>query len=292
MSRQSSGFRFDRRLFLTGVAATGVLAACGGSDDDGEATEGTQPGGGEYIIVQRVPDGILVPGPVRYPIQLSRNAEFVNDGPEQLVAQLADIDGNLLGQEVTARRRDVTPAAYYDFRFDAEEPGIYRLLIPEGPDGGVVLQVFLREQVAIASPGDPLPGFDTPTLDDARGVEPICTNDPQCEFHSVTLNEALSTGRSVAYLLGTPAFCSTGTCIPALDAMVQVMPDFADSAVAVHAEVYGDTTATTLSPAMAASGLTFEPSVFITRPDGVVSERLDGIWGAEEFREAMERATA
>ncbi len=106
------------------------------------------------------------------------------------------------------------------------------------------------------------------------------------------LNEALSTGRSVAYLLGTPAFCSTGTCIPALDAMVQVMPDFAESAVAVHAEVYMDSTATMLSPAMAASALTFEPSVFITRPDGVVSERLDGIWGADEFREALERATA
>ncbi len=302
MSPSRRGPRLDRRTFLAGVAATGVIAACGGGDDgddasddavDGDgATSDTQPGGGEFIIVQRVPDGILVPGPVRYPIQLSRNAEFVNDGPEELVAELADIDSNLLGQQVVARRRESVPAAYYDFRFVADEPGIYRLLIPEGPEGGVVLQVFFEEQVAIPSPGQLLPGFDTPTFDDPAGVTTICTRDPGCEFHSVTLSEALNTGKAVAYLLGTPAFCSTGTCIPALEGMIEVMPDFADSAVAVHAEVYADDTATTLAPAMAASGLTFEPSLFITKPDGTVSERLDGIWNGEEFREAMERAVA
>ncbi|MEL6893394.1 MAG: hypothetical protein AAFP84_17510 [Actinomycetota bacterium] len=289
----------DRRTFLAGVAAAGVLAACGDDDSDtadadftDEFPDTVQAGGGEFIIVQRIPPDILVPGTVRYPIQLSRNAEFVNDGPDELRAELADLGGNPLGQSVVAARRDVTPAAYYDFRVDIDEPDFYRLLIEGGPTDGVAFQVLAPEEVPIPQPGQVLPGFDTPTVADDGGLEAICTLDPPCDFHSVTLSDALNTDKSVAYLVGTPAFCSTGTCIPALQALIEVMPDFADTTVAVHAEVYLDSTATELAPAMVASGLRFEPALFITRPDGTISERLDGIWDDTELREALERALA
>lgn len=297
---------FDRRSFLAAtaaLAASGVVAACSGSDgdadssdaggsDDVDFTDGTQPGGGAFIIVQRIPDGILVPGEVRYPLQLSQNAQFVNDGPEELGAVLADLGGNPLGDRITAVRRTATPDNYYAFRMNIDEPGVYRLLVEGGPDDGVAFSVSDPADVGIATPGQLLPGFDTPTPDAPDGVDPICTRDPVCEFHSITLTEALRTGKSVAYFIGTPAFCQTGTCIPALEALIDTMPDYADTTVAVHAEVYDDTTATSLTPAMTAARLSFEPVAYITRPDGTISDRLDGLWNADELREAFDRALA
>lgn len=297
--------RVDRRAFLAGtagVAAVGLLAACGSSDGGGgnaagdaasndvDFTDGIQPGGGEFIIVQRIPDGILVPGEVRYPLQLSQNAEFINDGPDELGAVLADLDGNPLDGRLSTVRRTATPDNYYAFRMTIDEPGVYRLIVEGGPTDGVAFSVSDPATVGIATPGELLPSFDTPTPVAPGGVDPICTRDPMCEFHSITLTEALNTGKSVAYFIGTPALCQTGTCIPALEALVETMPEYTDTTVAVHAEVYADTTGTSLTPAMTATQLSFEPAIYITRPDGTISDRLDGLWNASELREALDRA--
>jgi hypothetical protein len=105
--------------------------------------------------------------------------------------------------------------------------------------------------VAVPGPGDPMPPFDTPTFDDSRGVDPLCTREPDtCPFHDVTLTEALGAGKPVAYLIGTPAFCQTGTCAPALESMIAVQDRFGDTFTWIHAEVYTDNTATTPADAV------------------------------------------
>ncbi len=298
-----------RRTFLVGAAATGVLAACGGSgeddsyaDGDDGATGDAPPAGddaggdidtdGTYSLIQRVPPDVAVPGVVRMPIGLFADAEFVNDGPDVLRAQLVDADGRAIGDRTVAPRRDVTPSAYYDFRLDIAEAGIYALIVEGGPSTGLSFQVFEPSQVAIPVVGDELGGFDTPTFDDPKGLEPICTRDPICEFHSVTLTDALGEGKHVAYFVGTPQFCQTGSCTPALEAMITVAPDFADDFVFVHAEVFTDDTATTVAPAVEALGLTFEPTIFLTDARGVIVERLDGLWDESELRERLRAALA
>ena len=147
--------------------------------------------------------------------------------------------------------------------------------------------------VAVPGPGDSMPPFDTPTVDDGRGVDPICTREPEpCPFHDVTLTDALLSGKPVAYLVGTPAFCQTGTCAPALESMIDVQDRFGETFTWVHAEVYTDNTATTPAPAVDAASLTFEPSLFVIAPDGTVIERLDAIWDQTELVEVLERASA
>ena len=70
-------------------------------------------------------------------------------------------------------------------------------------------------QVTVPYIGSVLPPFDTPTVDDHRGVEPYCTLTPApCPLHDVTLTQALASGKPVAYMVGTPAHCQTGTCAP------------------------------------------------------------------------------
>lgn len=293
----------SRRSLLAGAAATGVLAACGSSGDaDTAGGGGTEPtaapvattatdGETTWTLVQRFPQDVQVPGPIRLPISLSTgNAQLVQDGPASLDARVTDLEGNQIGEPITAARRDVAPAPYYDFRTTMDEPGVYYLIVDGGPGQGAAFQVMDPSVVTVPKPGDQLEGFDTPTVDDARGVDPICTREPEpCPFHDLTLTDALGGAGPVVYLVGTPAFCATGSCAPALEAMIDVRDDFDDTFTFVHAEVYTDDTATTPAPAVEAAGLTYEPALFVTDEDGVVVERLDAVWDETELIEVLTR---
>ncbi|MGB0111589.1 MAG: twin-arginine translocation signal domain-containing protein [Ilumatobacteraceae bacterium] len=289
----------SRRTFLAGVAATAVLAACGsGSDDD---TASTSAGGdgptiepGTYTLAQRFPQDVQEPGLLRLPVSLAgAGGALLSDGPATLGAQVTDLDGAPIGERFTAVRRDLEGGAYYAFRTTVDTPGFYYLVVDGGPAEGAAFQVMEPGTVAVPGRGQPLPPFDTPTIDDARGVDPLCTRQPDiCPFHEITLTEALATGKQVVYLIGTPAFCQTGTCAPALESIIDVNDAYADRYVFVHAEVYTDDTASVQAPAVDAANLRFEPVLFITDADGTVVERLDAIWNESELVEVLDAASA
>ncbi len=288
-------FQISRRGFVVGIAATGVLAACGSGDDD--SSDSSDPATSEltfgpFVLAQRFPQDVQEPGLQRLPISLANaDGRIISDGPDTLRAQVDDADGNSLGLNISTTRRDLESGPYYSFRVPIETPGIYYLLVEGGPEGGAAFQVMEPGSVAVPGPGDPMPPFDTPTVDDARGVDPICTRTPDpCPFHDVTLTEALLAGKPVAYLVGTPAFCQTGTCAPALESMISVQDRFGDTFTWVHAEVYTDNTATIPTDAVAAADLSFEPALFLIDTDGAVIERLDAVWDESELVEALERA--
>ena len=66
----------------------------------------------------------------------------------------------------------------------------------------------------------------------------------------------------------------------------------------VHAEVYvnpaggGDPAANGLTDAVSAYGLSFEPSLFVARANGVIVARLDNIFDRVELAQAFAAATA
>ena len=275
--------RFDRRTFIAGTATAGLLAACGGT-----ASSEPEP---EFELIQRFPVGALVPGDVRLPFSLSKDAAFLIDGPDSLEAQIVDIDGNSIGERISAVRRDVNPFPYYSFTTRLDTPGVYGIVVDGGPSTGANFQVLDAGSVAIPSSGQALPAFDTPTTQVPGGVDPICTREPACDFHSVTLTEAMATGSPVVYFVGTPALCETQSCTPALEALVELQPEFS-SAVFVHAEVYTDTTGVELAPAVQELSLAFEPTVFLVDADGMIVERLDGLWDVSEMRERLAAFTA
>jgi len=301
--------RVSRRGFLAGALATGALAACG--SDDGGSTAGTTVAGGSadsaaadsvadetgeqiYTLIQRFPQNVQVPGPTRLPISLSTgSAQIISDGPVTLSAQVTDLDGNPIGDRISATRRDVEPGAYYDFRPIMDELGFYQLRVEGGPVDGATFQISDPASVTVPLPGQAMPPFDTPTFDEPAGVDPICTREPEaCPFHDVTLTEALAAGKPVVYLIGTPAFCSTGSCAPALESLIDVQDQFGDAFTFVHAEVYTDDTATTVAPAVDSAGLSYEPVLFVTDADGVVLERLDAVWDETELVEVLSNASA
>jgi len=298
----------SRRVLLVGAAATAVLAACGSdsssnSADGSGSTAGSTAGSdgtpdgvafGTYVLAQRFPQDVQGPGLQRLPISLATaDGRLLPDGPDSLNAEITDVDGNPLGISISAVRRDLESGPYYSFRVPIETAGVYYLVVEGGPEGGAAFQVMEPGAVAVPGPGDAMPPFETPTIDDSRGVDPVCTRQPEpCPFHEVTLTDALLAGKPVAYLVGTPAFCQTGTCAPALESMISVQDRFGDTFTWVHAEVYTDNTATTPADAVGAANLTFEPALFVIAADGTVIERIDAVWDDTELVEVLERSSA
>jgi len=290
----------SRRTFISGslgvigatstVGVSSLLAGC-----SGDSTPANSIGAlGDIQIVQRFPQ-VLVPGNVRLPISLANTQGLLTtesgvDLPATLTAKLINADTQeVVAESLSADRHDTgLTIPYWPFRVDIDKPGIYTLIVDGGPAEGAAIQVLNATEVLIPLVGSQLPGFDTPTIDDHRGVEPVCTRAPeQCEFHNITLNEALALKKPIAYLVGTPAHCSTGTCAPALEALITVRKSIGDAMTFLHAEIYTDDKATTVAPAVIALKMEYEPAIYITDASGKIIERFDAVFDADEISSAI-----
>ncbi len=285
--------QFSRRQFLALSAAAGagaVLSACGGRTSGPSLdVEGT------LQVVKRYPQDAVVPGKVRLPVSLADKTGILSTDskisfPDLLTAQVVNPDtGEVVLENVAAERHGQgLSVPYWPFTFTLENEGIYQLKIAEAPESDMSFQLLSRDSVSMPLVGDPLPPFDTPTVDNARGVDPVCTQAGRfCPFHSVTLREALTKDLPVVYLIGTPAYCSTGTCAPGLDALVAVAGQIGDQAVFVHAEVYADKSANATAPAVQAYRLSYEPVLYVTDASGVLVDRLDAVFDEKEIRSVL-----
>jgi len=283
----------SRRQFVTGTLATfglggslSLITACAGSST---ATDSEL-----FEIVQRFPQ-VLVPGSVRIPISLANQAGILGSSsgvelPTELRATLVNSDtGEVIAEDALAIKHDTNiDPPYWPFRIDIAATGIYTLIIEGGTPDGAGVQIMDPSTVSIPLIGSTLPGFDTPTVSNTRGIDPLCTRNPEpCPLHDITLNEALALGKPIAYLVGTPAHCQTGTCAPALDALLSLREQVGNKITMLHAEIYTDDTATVVAPAVEALNMTYEPALFITDANGVVVERFDAIFDEAEITEAF-----
>ena len=292
----------SRRIFITGslgvIGATstvGVGSLLAGCSGESTATKSESVAAlGDLQLVQRFPQ-VLVPGNVRLPISLANQAGLLTTDsgfelPNTLSAQLINADTQeVVAESLLAVRHDTgLTIPYWPFRVDIDKPGIYTLIVDGGPAEGAAIQVLNATEVLIPLVGSLLPGFDTPTVDDHRGVEPVCTRTPEpCLFHNITLNEALALKKPIAYLVGTPAHCSTGTCSPALEALITVRKSIGDAMIFLHTEIYTDDKATTVAPAVVALKMEYEPAIYITDAGGKIIERFDAVFDAEEISSAI-----
>ena len=292
----------SRRTFITGslgvigatstVGVGSLLAGCSGEST--ATTSESVAALGDLQLVQRFPQ-VLVPGNVRLPISLANQAGLLTTDsgfelPNTLSAQLINADTQeVVAESLSADRHDTgLTIPYWPFRVDIDKPGIYTLIVDGGPAEGAAIQVLNAAAVLIPLVGSQLPGFDTPTVDDHRGVEPVCTRTPEpCLFHNITLNEALALKKPIAYLVGTPAHCSTGTCSPALEALITVRKSIGDAMTFLHAEIYTDDKATTVAPAVVALKMVYEPAIYITDASGKIIERFDAVFDANEISSAI-----
>jgi hypothetical protein len=299
----------SRRTFLVASASL-VLAACGSSGSSGSSGTSSSSGTGEepdqesagptsgLVAIRFFPDGVQPTGRQRLPIGLATSdGSLAEGGPATVTAQVIDGSGTVVGEPVTAERHDQgLPRAYYPFFTSLPAAGIYTLSIDlgGGTPAAVALSVTDPAQIAIPQVGDQLVPVDTPTTADARGVDPICTRTPPCPLHERTLTEALASGKPVAFLIATPAYCQTAACGPVLDVLLSQQERLGDQVEMVHAEVYinDEPSPETVSEAVKAYELQFEPVLYLADAKGTIVERLDSIFDEVEVAAALDRLVA
>lgn len=278
-----------RRAFLQLAGASAgavVLAACGASRQASAPPVSPSPG----PTPAGAPDAAqlnVIPGSF-YP--LTGSGERVSFG-------LSDLDNTPLEEiEAEVRVRDVGsgeiqsgpfPATFHDdlgegyglyvAHVDLPAAGAVEIVVDTEHGSGVqTLMAVDPADSELAVPGDDAVAVATPTADADLGVNAVCTQNPPCGMHEVSLEDALAEGRPVVLLFATPAYCQTVVCGPAVATLdeVRAAGDWGD-AVFVHAEIYRDEGSTT-TESVQAWGLPSEPWLFGIDAQGKVTARVDG----------------
>lgn len=312
-----------RRGLLTAgaLAVPGVLAACGDDGDEPAATQ-TAEGSVDALLAGRREAG------ARADLAVIQSGEDYVAGPANYLAFGLARPGRELILEGTARFwlaassdparptriTDPVEASWHAYaRPDGppplpqginaatvtfDEAGFWTAVVEVETSGAswvgtAALEVKPLGATSTRTPGEEAISSETPTLEDPRGVDPICTREPPCPMHETTLAGALEAGKPTAFIVATPAFCTSRTCGPNLEELIAVREEVGDRAAFIHAEVYKDADPETVSrqltsPTFQEWGFQSEPWLFLVRPDGVIDARFEGPVTASVIRPALE----
>ena len=284
-----------RRLLLVGAGSVAGLVACGGGrTGPQQQTATTEAAAGltlARVFSPEQPAGVEV----RLPLALAdASGVVIDDVPAQFSVRVGPADAGELGEPVTVERHgEGVPRPYFPLFTSFPEPGNWRIVadVDGQPAETVVAARPPGEVPAVPVVGDSLISVPSPTVDDPRGVDPICTAEPPCPLHEVSLDEAMAGKRAIALLVATPAYCQTAICGPVLDLLVARQPDYAGQVTMIHAEVYTDDSAREVTDVVRAYGLAWEPSLFLATPDGTIRHRLDYTYDATELDQALTSLT-
>ena len=185
-------------------------------------------------------------------------------------------------------------AAVYQARVRIPRPGRWYVLgmtRSRGRTYGGAAQIQVRRSTAIPSEGEPAPRVATDTVASARGdIESIETRVPPDDMHERSFRDVVGR-KPVALLFATPRLCQSRVCGPVVDIAAQLKAEYGERVEFIHQEVYVDNDLDQgLRPPMRAFGVRTEPWLFTVDREGRVAARLEGSFGNEGFREAVEAA--
>lgn len=287
----------SRRQFLIGGSLTAgavLLGACGSDDaSTTSSTSATGAGDDSLALAQFFGGSMFVAGrELRAPFGVIDRDGLVkvDDTPAALTVQVLNPDGSPHGDEIEVERRsDGLPRAYFPLVTTVDEPGSYT--VRTEIDGSAAEMSFLvssADEVKVIQVGAEMPALATPTIADARGVTPVCTREPVCPLHAISVAEALTAREPFALLVASPAFCQISICGPVLDVLLDVRDQHPDMRM-LHAEVFSDPAndQRTYAPVVGDLGLHFEPCLVLVGADGKVADRIDVIYDRTEASERL-----
>ena len=257
---------------MTGLS--GTLAACAGGGSgipDGPAQLNVTITSFEFLTGPE--------RPVPFAVRTLDNVELRD---ANVVVYLRDADGAVLGGAFETRYTEApgTGLGLYVVDLAVTEPGPVEVVAVEGERyGATTVNAVPPEESEVAAPGVVAPVVATPTTENERGYEKICTQDPPCAMHEVSLDEALEAGQPVMLLFATPEYCQTVVCGPAVEIVdgVRGDGDWGETAW-IHCEIYSELGGSELvtGEPVREWNLPSEPWLFAIDAQGEVAARLDG----------------
>ena len=148
--------------------------------------------------------------------------------------------------------------------------------------GGV--PVAAEVPAAVGSKAKPLA---TPVATTAAGRKKICTREPACPLHTISLDDALAAGRPTVVNFATPLLCSSQMCGPVVDEQMVAADKFGGKASFIHVEIYPSRNTAKPARTFLQYGFTTEPWLLVVDRDGVIRARYEGPVTAGQIEDAL-----
>lgn len=185
-------------------------------------------------------------------------------------------------------------SAIYETQLPFSAPGTYAVLTLTRTGHGMVGstgEIAVAASSPIPDVGQRPPAIATDTAASVHGnVALLTTRTPPESMHGEDLASVLGK-RPVALLFSTPELCTSRVCGPVTDETVELQQPFGRRIVFIHQEVYVDNRPTLgLRPQLKAFHLETEPWLFTVNRRGVIAARLEGAFGINALRAALQAA--
>lgn len=225
-------------------------------------------------------------------VYVARTPGSLAEGPYPAPADPMTVRPPYLSRTSAADPGDIKAIYSADVRF--RSPGTHAVLVASSSGGKLVggtTTVQVAKRTAIPGVGDRPPAIATPTVASVGGnVKSIDTRVPPSNMHEVSFKDVLGR-KPVALLFSTPQFCQSRVCGPVTDIAVQMQAAYGKRMAFIHNEVYRDNNPKKgLRPQLLAFNLRTEPWLFVVNREGVIVARLEGAFGVDAFRAAIEKA--
>jgi hypothetical protein len=316
--------------FATGLLAAGAIAlvGCGGSDDDDIASQ-SAPEAADFpaangrslqqILSEADSEGPVISpaaqvfdkGENRFPFGVfTTGREEIDDaqvalyaapgqsgeakGPYPARVESLEVDP-AYESKTTADDPDAAHVVYVS-KLDLDADGEWRIgaLVRDGDSlqASVVPSVVVGKFNGIPEPGDKAPNVHTPTAQDVGGdLSKIDTREPPDSMHDQDLADVLGK-QPVVLLFATPALCQSRVCGPVVDVAEQVKAEHGDDVAFIHQEIYEDNMFDKgLREQVKAYGLPTEPWLFVIDENGRIQTSLEGAFGPDELKQAVDHVT-
>ena len=183
--------------------------------------------------------------------------------------------------------------------FDREGPWDLRVAVA-GPDGSTRTARALfevAERGVTPAIGAAAPLSETKTVGDVQALEELTTaRPPNPELYSMSIAEAVTSGKPLVVVFATPLYCETFTCGPQLEVIEGIKDRYEGRTNFIHVEIFdephliqGDPDSARSAPAVAEWGLRTEPWTFIVDSEGRIAAKFEAFTTAREIEEALER---
>jgi hypothetical protein len=284
--------RISRRAALEGAAGLVLLGACSGPGARVSPTAPTKQEGWTPIL----PNSDLAVGKSRFLFAaLDERSRPILDAQVRLrFFDRIDAPSEPKSEvEATFRGQGLGNKGVYVARADLPTAGTWgveaQVKRADGTQRALRARFEVKAQSQTLPPGAEALPTRQPLARDVADPKQVCTAVPPCQFHDLTVADALTLKKPALLLFATPGFCTSATCGPDLETVQSLEADFRGRMSFLHLEIYSDPQTQTPSQAVTEWRLPSEPWVFLVDRDGKIADKLEGGLTAAELREGIER---
>jgi hypothetical protein len=301
----------SRREFLrlagaggSAVGLSALLAACGGDDQQG----GQVPAGSLQALRADATQLSLLGAQSQLPVgaglftfglATADNRLVTGGAPQVWVARddatraAGPFPTRWFELKAYEQTRDTSPRSpltgFYGAEVEFPEAGNWMVAAALDLDGGRAVgqgavPVAAKVPAAVGSKAKPVA---TPVATTAAGRKKICTRDPACPLHEISLDDALAAGKPTVVNFGTPLLCTSQICGPVVDEQMVVADRLGDKASFIHVEIYPSRSTAKPVKALSEYGFSTEPWLLVIDRDGVIQARHEGPVTAGQIEDAL-----